>query len=171
MPRNVVLFFALAVGAVACKKEETVEKTVEQVVEAKALAPAAAAPIAPAQPVAAPAAVAAAGPLDVSSAGDDWKGFTLAAPAGATAKGGLLGLEVKQGDGFHLEMSTGKSDLAARKKEIQGNDINKLKRFLTDSKDALVYETEVMGTSEFHFAAHVKAGGKDFHCEDSKGPS
>ncbi len=108
--------------------------------------------------------------IDLTPGGDDWKGMTIMAPEGATVKAGPLAVEVQKGDHFFIEVNNSKADIAARKKEIQENDVNKLKSFTTDSPDALVYESQVMDKGEFHFVGNVKVGDKDFYCEDSKGP-
>lgn len=109
--------------------------------------------------------------LDVSSAGEAYKGWKLMAPEGATAKEQFGALEVKAGDGFQLEVHSGPTDMAARKKEIASNDVNKLKRYVTEAPDAIVYESEVMSKNEFHFLATIKVGDAEFSCENSKGPT
>jgi hypothetical protein len=40
-----------------------------------------------------------------------------------------------------------------------------------ETADALLYESTVMGKSEFHFAANVKAGPTIYGAEDTKGPA
>ena len=94
---------------------------------------------------------------------------SLKAPEGAKVAEDLGAYTVKAGENFQLELHTGAADLAARKKEIEDNTVNKLKSFLTESDSALVYETEVMGQSEFHFVANVSVDDAKYHCEDTKG--
>jgi hypothetical protein len=94
---------------------------------------------------------------------------TLKAPEGAKVAEDLGAYTVKAGENFQLEIHTGAADLAARKKEIEENTVNKLKSFLTESDSALVYETEVMGQAEFHFVANVAVDDAKYHCEDTKG--
>jgi hypothetical protein len=98
---------------------------------------------------------------------------TIMAPAGATAAESFGVVEVRKGDGFQLQVSTEESNgLAALKKEHEANTMNKLKRFVVDTPEAIFYESEVMGRSEFHFAAYVKlAEDKFVYCEDNKGPT
>ncbi len=91
------------------------------------------------------------------------------APEGAKVAEDFGAFTVKAGDSFQLEIHTGAADLAARKKEIEGNDVNKLKKFHTESETALVYETEVMGKTEFHFLANKEIDGAKYYCEDTKG--
>lgn len=94
---------------------------------------------------------------------------TLKAPEGAKVAEDLGAYTVKAGENFQLELHTGAADLAARKKEIEDNTVNKLKAFVTESDTALLYETEVMGQSEFHFVANVSVDDAKYHCEDTKG--
>lgn len=109
--------------------------------------------------------------LDASAAGEGYKGWKLMAPEGAAAKEAFGALEVKAGDGFQLEVHSGAVDMPARKKETEANDVNKLKRYVTDTPEAIVYESEAMGKTEFHFLAAQKIGGEDFSCENTKGPT
>lgn len=112
--------------------------------------------------------------LDLSSAGETYAGWHIQAPAGATAKEDFGALAVSDGAGFQLEVNSGAVDMAARKKEIEANDVNKLKKYLTDSPDTLVYQSDVgMGANpiQVHFIAAVKVGGEDFYCENTKGPT
>ncbi len=94
---------------------------------------------------------------------------TLEAPEGAKAAAEFGAFLVNAGESFQLEIHSGPADLAARKKEIEGNTINKLKSFVTESETELVYETEVMGKAEFHFLANVELDGAKYNCEDKKG--
>ncbi len=98
--------------------------------------------------------------------------MVIMAPEGAAAKEQFGVVEVKAGDGFQLQVSTKDSNgLAALKKEHEANTMNKLKRFLVDTPDAILYESEVMGKTEFHFAAYVKFDEEKWvFCEDNKGP-
>lgn len=108
-------------------------------------------------------------PVDISVGGEAFQGLTVQAPEGATAKESFGAVEVHAGDGFALEIHVDASDLAGRKKEIEANDINKLKRWVTDTADEQVYESEVMGKSQYHFNANVKVGDRAFNCENVKG--
>lgn len=147
----------------AAKPEPNSPSTVKSAAPSEAPAK----PAAPTPAAAAPKLV----DLDASSAGDDYKGWKLSAPEGAKAKDSFGALEVKAGDGFQLEVHSGKLDMAARKKEIADNTMNKLKRYVVESPDAIVYESGVGGGSEFHFLAAAKVGDTDVSCEDVKGPT
>ena len=79
---------------------------------------------------------------------------------------------IKFGDKFQLQFSEDDSiDLPGRKKEIDANTLNKLKKYHVDEEDVVLYESEVMGRTEFHFLAAVKVGEKAYFCEDQKGPT
>jgi hypothetical protein len=93
----------------------------------------------------------------------------LSAPEGAKAAEEFGAYTVKAGENFQLELRAGATDIAARKKEIAENTVNKLKRYAVESEEELVYETEVMGSAEFHFVANVTLDGAKYACEDTKG--
>ena len=110
--------------------------------------------------------------LDLSKAYEDVP-VVIMAPEGATAKEAFGVVEVRNGDGFQLQVSTEDSNgLAALKKEHEANTMNKLKQFVIDTPETILYESEIMGRSEFHFATYVKlADDKFVYCEDNKGPT
>lgn len=94
---------------------------------------------------------------------------TVQAPEGAKAADEFGAYVVTAGESFQLQINTSAADLAARKAEIEGNTVNKLKAFVTENETELVYETEVMGKAEFHFVANVELDGAKYNCEDKKG--
>jgi hypothetical protein len=94
---------------------------------------------------------------------------TVEAPEGAKAADEFGAVVVSAGESFQLQINSSATDLVARKKEIEGNPVNKLKAFVTDTPTELVYETEVMGKPEFHFVANVELDGAKYNCEDKKG--
>jgi hypothetical protein len=108
-------------------------------------------------------------PLDLSKASASFP-VIMQAPEGATAADDFGNIMVKKGANFQVEVSSSPKDIESLKKEIKANTLNKLKSFLVDTPAALLYESTVMGKSEFHFAANVKAGGAAFGAEDTKGP-
>ena len=109
-------------------------------------------------------------PLDLSKASASFP-LIMQAPEGATAADDFGSIVVKKGANFQVEIGSSPKDIEGLKKEIKSNTLNKLKSFLVDTPAALLYETTVMGKSEFHFAANVKAGGTTFGAEDTKGPA
>jgi hypothetical protein len=71
-----------------------------------------------------------------------------------------------------MEVHSGSADIANRKKEIEGNDVNTFKRYITDSPDVVVYESDPgIGGKQVHFIAAIKVGDADHYCENSKGPT
>lgn len=94
---------------------------------------------------------------------------TVQAPEGAKAADEFGAFVVTAGEGFQLQINSSAADLAARKAEIEGNTVNKLKAFVAESPTELVYETEVMGKPEFHFVANVEVEDAKYNCEDKKG--
>jgi len=108
-------------------------------------------------------------PLDLSKASDSFP-VVMQAPEGATAADDFGNVLIKKGANFQVEVSSSAKDIESLKKEIKANTLNKLKAFLVETADALLYESTVMGKSEFHFVANVKAGGTTFGAEDTKGP-
>jgi hypothetical protein len=104
--------------------------------------------------------------LSLEDAGIDAK---LQAPKGAKATEEFGSVVVSAGESFQLQINTNHADIAASKKEIEGNTVNKLKSFVTDAAAELVYESEVMGKAEFHFLANVELEGAKYNCEDKKG--
>ena len=93
----------------------------------------------------------------------------LQAPEGAKVSAEFGSFLVQAGESFQLQINSSAADLAAAKKEIEGNTVNKLKAFVTESETELVYESEVMGKAQFHFVANVEVDGAKYNCEDKKG--
>jgi len=124
-----------------------------------------------AEPAGEPAPAKGPGPhlLDLGSVGIEG---TMEAPEGAEAKASEWGdITVKKGDGFDITIAEDAADLAERKKEIEANDVNKLKGFEIETEDILLYRSEVMGREEYHFLTNVKVGDKAYSLENTKGPS
>jgi len=108
-------------------------------------------------------------PVDLSKASDSFP-VIMMAPEGAAATEDFGNVLVKKGDGFQVEISSSAKDIESLKKEIKANTLNKFKAFLVETADALLYESTLMGKSEFHFVANMKAGGTTYGAEDTKGP-
>jgi hypothetical protein len=117
------------------------------------------------------AAPGAAAGVDLAAAGDAYKGWTIAAPAGASAKVEFGALVVKAGDGFAIEVRGGAVDLAAKKRAIAADKVNRLVRWVREAPGAVVYESDAgLGAHEFHVLAALSVGGAAWSCEDEKGP-
>ncbi len=108
--------------------------------------------------------------LDLSAVDSTMK-VIIMAPGGAAARDDYGAVKISMEPDFQMEFSEEEAvDFLVRKKEIEANGINKLKKYHVDTADTLVYETEIMGKPEFHFIATVKVGETLYLCEDQKGP-
>jgi len=107
--------------------------------------------------------------VDLSKASASFP-VVMMAPEGATAAEDFGAVLVKKGVNFQVEISSSAKDIAALKKEILANTLNKLKKFYVETADTLLYESTVMGKSEFHFVTNVKVGNSTYGAEDTKGP-
>jgi hypothetical protein len=107
--------------------------------------------------------------VDLSKASASFP-VVMMAPEEATAADDFGTALVKKGAIFQVEVSWSAKDIAALKKEILANTLNKLKKFYVETADALLYESTLMGKSEFHFVANVKVGNSTYGAEDTKGP-
>ena len=108
--------------------------------------------------------------IDLSTIDSTLK-LIVMAPGGAAARDDYGAIEIAKEPDFQMEISEEEEvDLLARKKEIEANGVNKLKKYHVDTPDTLLYETEIMGKSEFHFIATVTVGETLLLCEDQKGP-
>lgn len=107
--------------------------------------------------------------IDFSSCGDEWTGIVMTAPGGAKLITDSYSTVVQKGESFQVEVHSGAVDLGGIKKEIQGNEVNRLKKFAVDQADALVYSSDTGLGEEWHFICLVNTGGLYFYCEDVKG--
>ena len=107
--------------------------------------------------------------IDLSKASASFS-VVMMAPEGAKAAEDFGAVLVKKGANFQVEVSSSPKDIAALKKEIMANTLNKLKKFYVETADALLYESTLMGKSEFHFVANAKVGNSTYGAEDTKGP-
>jgi hypothetical protein len=107
--------------------------------------------------------------VDMSPGGID---AVIQAPGSASVEQKFGNAVIRTPDGaFHLEIGAEWADIEARKKDIASNTLNRLVRFVVDEPTAVVYESKVAGTSEFHVLANAMAGEARLSCEDSKGPA
>src|SRR5690606_12635997 len=89
--------------------------------------------------------------VDLAAAGIE---ATMAAPAGA-AVSAANGAARVEAEGFGLEVSKGKADLAAVKAAWGEDDVNRLVRLVRDEPAVVIAETELLGRLEYHFTAVV----------------
>jgi hypothetical protein len=164
---SIALFTTVATFA-ACKKSENKGAPAAKATETAPAAPAGAAPAAaPVAPSAAPAAAGA--ELDLSPAGEGWKGFTIKAPAGATATSdGTDGVIVNL-ESLAFQIST-QTDVKMLKDGMKaGMEQSKGKvTFTVDKADELAYTTEQdMGGNiikGYGFQLVLSPGGKKVMC-------
>lgn len=111
-------------------------------------------------------------PIDLSGQGVHVR---LTVPEGTTVSSQFGTVKMTHGPRFSIELTPQAADLNARRREIQNDGIQHLRRFAVDSADTLVYEQEAsagpIGQTEYHFVANVSAGGHTYRCEDTKGAS
>ncbi len=77
-------------------------------------------------------------------------------------------VEIKVGKTFQLSVKVGEGDIALKKSDIAGNDVNKFKRYVVDEPNALLWESQIM-EPEFHLYAVVKIGDASYEVEDIAG--
>ena len=149
----------------ACKKSEDKGAPAAKATETAPVAPAGAAPTAPA----APAAAAAGAELDLSAAGEGWKGFTIKAPAGATATSDGTDGVIVNFESLAFQIST-QSDVKMLKDAMKaGMEQTKGKvTYTVDKADELAYTTEQdMGGNiikGYGFQLVLSPGGKKVMC-------
>ncbi len=118
-----------------------------------------------------PAAPAAASEIDLSPAGDAWKGMTLKGPAGAkVADDGAGGAQVAFKE-YQLTVNAGQLPLADMKSgaKVGAEAVQGKVTFTTDTADTLEYESalkdfEGKDTKMYGFGLHVDVGGKKYGC-------
>ncbi len=78
-------------------------------------------------------------------------------------------LEIKVGQDFQISIKEGDEDLAFKKTDLQGDEINKVKQFHVDEPTTLLWESVIgEGTPEFHFISVQKVGNAAYTFEDIK---
>ena len=77
-------------------------------------------------------------------------------------------IDIKVGNAFQLSVKDGQGNIASRKSDIAGDDVNKFKRYITDEPSTLLWESQIM-EPEFHFYTIVKIGNESYEVEDIAG--
>jgi hypothetical protein len=94
------------------------------------------------------------------------------APAGVKAVEEYGSVKISNGAKFQMELSTVYDyTLEKAKKEIESNDINKLKKYVIDEPNGIVYQTEVMGTTQYHFIYFLTGEETSYSFTNVKGPT
>jgi len=76
---------------------------------------------------------------------------------------------IKVGKDFQIAIIETTGDLNQRKADIASDDVNKLKKYITDDSTALMWESGIADLSEFHFYQVRKLGTRTYVFEDVKG--
>ncbi|MBK9285616.1 MAG: hypothetical protein IPM51_15045 [Sphingobacteriaceae bacterium] len=74
-------------------------------------------------------------------------------------------LEIKVGKTFGICINEQAGDIAMKKEDLKGDDVNRFKSFLTDEPTAILWESEITAP-EFHFLVNMKIGESDYCFED-----
>lgn len=108
---------------------------------------------------------------------DEDRKFTLLAPPGAKViKESWGGIKIQAGERFNIELSISdetiynRDSLAAVKKEIRNNDVNILKRVITETPTSILFESAFISTQpEFHLYVYKELDDRRLICENAKG--
>ena len=94
------------------------------------------------------------------------------APAGVKAVEEYGSVKISNKGKFQMELnSVFDYSIAAAKKEIEANDINKLKKYVVDEPNGIIYQTEVMGQTQYHFMYFLIGEEESFYFQNVKGPT
>jgi len=76
-------------------------------------------------------------------------------------------LDIKVGKVFAISINDAAADLEMTKNDIKTDEVNKLKSFIAEEPNAILWESEIM-QPEFHFLVNQKIGNAEFSFEDVK---
>ena len=76
---------------------------------------------------------------------------------------------IKVGKDFQISVVETAGDVNQRKADIASDDVNKLKKYITDDATTLMWESGIGDLSEFHFYHIAKLGTRSYVFEDIKG--
>jgi hypothetical protein len=83
----------------------------------------------------------------------------------------MAGVEIKRGKGFDIVINTGDGevvDMTFQKSQIEHEDPKKVKRWIQDEKDAVIYEQQIMDLKpEVHLYAIMKIGTLNYTIIDN----
>lgn len=77
--------------------------------------------------------------------------------------------EIKRGPSFQVAITEDGGDVATKKGDNANDDVNKVKQYVIDEPNTLLWESGIGDLSEFHFFYSVKFGERTFVFEDIKG--
>jgi hypothetical protein len=83
----------------------------------------------------------------------------------------MAGVEIKRGKNFDIVINTGDGeviDMTFQKSQIEHEDPKKVKRWIQDDKDAVIYEQQIMDLKpEIHIYAIMKIGTQNYTITDN----
>ena len=74
-------------------------------------------------------------------------------------------LTLKVGKNFAISINEQAGDIAMRKEDIKGDEVNKFKSYITDEPNAIMWESEIT-KPEYHFYTIQKIGTSNYVFED-----
>ncbi|MES2678467.1 MAG: hypothetical protein V4635_01220 [Bacteroidota bacterium] len=110
--------------------------------------------------------------MNVLELGKYGKPFAIFIPDTANAKLEVVqqsygALDIKVGKNFAISINEQAADIELKKKDVKEDEVNKLKSFITEEPNAILWESEIM-QPEFHFLVNQKIGNTDYSFEDIK---
>jgi hypothetical protein len=94
---------------------------------------------------------------------------TMSVPEGAEIVAGKYDNTITLGESFNILLTDYGTTVEERKKEVEANDVNKLKQFIVDEENGFVSENEVMGNIEYHFFYVITTTDGQVEFENVKG--
>ena len=76
-------------------------------------------------------------------------------------------LDIKVGQNFAVSINEQPADIELRKKDVKGDEVNKLKSFMVEEPNAIMWESEIT-QPEFHFLINQKIGNSEYSFEEVK---
>lgn len=93
----------------------------------------------------------------------------LEAPSGAAQSLRFGVTQVSTADGnFAIAIERARGPLSDRKQVIDENPHNKLSKYVVESPDALLYESQRAGSVEYHVLVHARVAGVVYECRNRK---
>lgn len=74
-------------------------------------------------------------------------------------------LDIKVGKNFAISINEQAADIDMRKQDLRDDEVNKLKNFIVDEPNAIMWESEIV-QPEFHFLINQKIGADDYSFEN-----
>ncbi len=76
-------------------------------------------------------------------------------------------LDIKVGKNFAISINEQAADLNMKRQDLKDDEVNKLKGFIADEPNAIMWESQVV-EPEFHFLLNQKIGDSDYSFEEIK---